>query len=158
MLLIPQYFIAFLFTAHFSYKNHKQWWEQATVEYLADDQIAVTKDVEENIIKECPKQEDEIGGDTESIEIPPAEEDQISSPKWRKVDMAPSNDGLSVEKPEFDEDGSCTTDVRMHSSDDEDIRDSNSEDDTEACITNRELEEVVQDVVRKRCGILGNLC
>ena len=44
----------------------------------------------------------------------------------------------------------CTTEIRTDSSDKEEIKNaSNSEDDSEADITNREVEEVMQDVVRK---------
>ena len=42
--------------------------------------------------------------------------------------------------------------VILHSSDDEDIKITlTDDDDIEECISNRELEEVMQDVVRKRC-------
>ena len=69
------------------------------------------------------------------------------------MDIDLSNDELSVNQPESDQDRSCSAEIRMHSSDDEDVRDINSEDETETTnITNRELEEVMQDVVRKRCG------
>ena len=45
----------------------------------------------------------------------------------------------------------CTTEIRTDSSDEEEIKNaSNSEDDSEADITNREVEEVMQDVVRKK--------
>jgi len=44
----------------------------------------------------------------------------------------------------------CTTEIRTYSNDEEEIKNaSNSEDDSEADITNREVEEVMQDVVRK---------
>ena len=44
----------------------------------------------------------------------------------------------------------CTTEISTDSSDEEEIKNaSNSEDDSEADITNREVEEVMQDVVRK---------
>lgn len=44
----------------------------------------------------------------------------------------------------------CTPEIRTDSSDEEEIKNaSNSEDDSEADITNREVEEVMQDVVRK---------
>lgn len=45
----------------------------------------------------------------------------------------------------------CTTEIRTDSSDEEEIKNaSNSEDDSEVDITNREVEEVMQDVVRKK--------
>ena len=50
------------------------------------------------------------------------------------------------------------TEIRTPSSDEEEIKNaSNSEDDTKAGVTNREVEEVMQDVVRKNCGS-SNTC
>lgn len=47
----------------------------------------------------------------------------------------------------------CTTEIRTDSSDEEEIKNtSNSEDDSEADITNREVDKVMQDVVRKNHG------
>ena len=50
------------------------------------------------------------------------------------------------------------TEIRTPSSDEEEIKNaSNSEDDTKADVTNREVEEVMQDVARKNCGS-SNTC
>lgn len=52
----------------------------------------------------------------------------------------------------------CAKEIRTPSSDEEEIKNaSNSEDDTEAGITNREVEEVMQEVARKNCGS-SNTC
>ena len=156
-----------LFLALFSFKNHSKWWEQANAKCLSDENIASTND---------------ISDDLETTEDPLVEEDKVTSHKRRKVDVTLSDDSLaenqpvnqrdgqsvnqpanqpdigpSSDQPETYQDDSDTAEVTMHSSDDEDIRDNNSEDDTEASITNRELEEVMQDVMRKRCGS-PNIC
>lgn len=55
-------------------------------------------------------------------------------------------------------DNDCTTEIRTPSSDEEEIKNvSNSEDESEAGITHREVEEVMQDVARKTCGS-SNTC
>lgn len=58
-----------------------------------------------------------------------------------------------MNQSEINNENSCSVEIRTHSSDEEEIKNvSNSEDDTEAAITNREVEEVMQDVVRNSCG------
>ena len=135
----------------FSFKNHKQWWEQATGKCLADDHV-VTKDFEDNsAILEHPKHEEKISGNSATIENFSVEEEQNLSPKRIKVDIALNDGELSVNQPELLKDKSCMEEIRKQSSDDEDFMNNISEDDTEASITNKEIEEVMQDVVRKRC-------
>lgn len=93
---------------------------------------------------ECPQHHQEITVDSENIESLPDEEDGSPSPKRIKVDIFWSESDLH-------QDGSCTEEISVNSSDDEDIDKSNSGEDTDADVTNRELEEVVHDVMRKRC-------
>lgn len=58
-----------------------------------------------------------------------------------------------MNQSEINNENSCSVEIRTRSSDEEEIKNvSNSEDDAEAAITNREVEEVMQDVVRNSCG------
>lgn len=94
--------------------------------------------------------EDESRDNSETTANSLEEEDQNVCPKRSKVDGDLSNDELSVIQPEIDHDDSCGEDITVHSTDD-DIGDSRSEDEIETGVTNRELQEVIQDVARKRC-------
>ena len=119
------------------------------------------EDEEENggVHVRCTKHEEVTMDNKETIDntATPVEDNEIIPLKRRKVDVDLSNDEPSVTQPSSDQDGSFSAETRMHSSDDEDVRDINSEDETETTnITNRELEEVMQDVVRKRCGTTLN--
>ena len=97
---------------------------------------------------ECPQHHQEFTVDSENIESLPNEEDGSPSPKRIKMDIFCSE----VSELHHDhQDGSCTEEISVNSSDDEDITKSNSGEDTDADVTNRELEEVVHDVMRKRC-------
>ena len=96
---------------------------------------------------ECPQHHQEITVDSENIESLPNEEHGSPSPKRIKMDIFCSESELH----QGHQDGSCTEEVSVNSSDDEDIANSNSGEDTDADVTNRELEEVVHDVMRKRC-------
>lgn len=96
---------------------------------------------------ECPQHHQEITVDSENIESLPNEEDGSPSPKRMKMDIFCSESELHQDN----QDGSCTEQISVNLSDDEDITKSNSGEDTDADVTNRELEEVVHDVMRKRC-------
>lgn len=63
-----------------------------------------------------------------------------------------------MNQSELNNDNKCAKEIRTPSSDEEEIKNaSNSEDDAETGITNREVEEVMQDVARKNCGS-SNTC
>ena len=63
-----------------------------------------------------------------------------------------------MNQSEFNNDINCGSEIRTPSSDEQEIKsESNSEDDTEAGITNREVEEVMHDIARKNCGS-SNTC
>lgn len=68
-------------------------------------------------------------------------------------DIAGNDGDQCMNQSEINNKNRCAMEVRTYSSDEEEIKNvSNSEDDTEAGITNREVEEVMQDVARKNCG------
>lgn len=94
----------------------------------------------------CPQHHQEITVDSENIESLPNEEDGSPSPKIIKMDTFCSESELHHDH----QDGSCTEEISVNSSDDEDSTRCNSGEDTDADVTNRELEEVVHDVMRKR--------
>ena len=74
---------------------------------------------------------------------------------FSQEDITGNDRDQCVNQSEFNNDSKCATEIRTPSSDEEEIKDeSNSEDDAEAGITctNREVEEVMQDVARKNCG------
>ena len=75
-----------------------------------------------------------------------------------KEDVTGNDEDQDENQSELTNDNKCTTEIGTPSSDEEEIKDSsNSEDDTEAGITNREVEEVMHDVARKNCGS-SNTC
>lgn len=133
------------------FKNHKQWWEQINGAILTDDPLKLECEEAEEAVDtciECPQHHQEFTVDSENIESLPNEEDGSPSPKRIKMDIFC---GEVSELHRDHQDGSCTEEISVNSSDDEDITKSNSGEDTDADVTNRELEEVVHDVMRKRC-------
>ena len=75
-----------------------------------------------------------------------------------KEDVTGKDKDKDENQSELTNDNKCATEIGTPSSDEEEIKDSsNSEDDTEAGITNREVEEVMHDVARKNCGS-SNTC
>lgn len=76
---------------------------------------------------------------------------------WQE-DIAGNDEGQHENQSELINDNKFATEIGTPSSDEEEIKDaSNSEDDTEAGITNREVEEVMHEVARKNCGS-SNTC
>ncbi|XP_068705335.1 tRNA-splicing endonuclease subunit Sen2-like [Montipora foliosa] len=132
------------------YKNHKQWFEQASGKCLAGYDHVVHEDVEENTSKDHTKHDKQINIWSESMGDVSVKEFSKYH-KRKRVDTADS-DGESCESQRKlgEKVHTIREEVILHSSDDEDIKITlTDDDDIEECISNRELEEVVQDVVRK---------
>lgn len=76
---------------------------------------------------------------------------------WQE-DVADNDEDQYENQSELIIDNKCATEIGTPSSDEDEIKDaSNSEDDTDEGITNREVEEVMHDVARKSCGS-SNTC
>ena len=153
----------------FSYKNHKQWYEQVTGHCLATDAHVLSKDEEGDNSIDHTNCDELMNVATEPVNDSAVEEPSPFQ-KRRRVDKNVCDDEACKSQPKISEEVSTTgADIQMHLDDDDDDDDDDSEtdtddreaemnsniaddDETEANISNRELEEVMHDVVRKRCG------
>ena len=160
------------FVEIFSYKNHKQWYEQVTGHCLAKDADVLSKDEEGDNSIDHTNCDEQMNIATESVNDSAVEEPSPFQ-KRRRVDKNVCDDEAWKSQPKISEEVSTTSaDIQMHLDDDDnDDDDEDSEtdtddrkaemnstiaddDETEANISNRELEEVMQDVVKKRCGVV----
>ncbi|XP_044181935.1 tRNA-splicing endonuclease subunit Sen2-like isoform X1 [Acropora millepora] len=149
------------------YKNHKQWYEQVTGHCLAKDAHVLSKDEEGDNSIDHTNCDEQMNVATESV-YDSAVEEPSPFQKRRRVDKNVCDDEACKSQPKISEEVSTTsTDIQMHfDDDDDDDDDEDSETDTDDCkaemnstiaddneteanISNRELEEVMQDVVKK---------
>ena len=161
-----------LFVEIFSYKNHKQWYEQVTGHCLAKDAHVLSKDEEGDNSIDHTNWDEQMNIATESVNDSAVEEPSPFQ-KRRRVDKNVCDDEAWKSQPKTSEEVSTTsTDIQMSLDDDDDDDDDDDsetdtddrkaemnntvadDDETEANISNRELEEVMQDVVKKRCGVV----
>ncbi|XP_078383132.1 tRNA-splicing endonuclease subunit Sen2-like isoform X2 [Oculina patagonica] len=122
------------------FKNHQQWWQQAMG----------TEEDEKNNVDGSEKCDNQICGKSVEDPIVDEEREYTSHPaKRRKEDIAHDDEVSCVNQPELQNDR-YSVEITPHSSDEEEIRNmNNSEDDAEiAGITNRDLDEVMRDVVK----------